>query len=348
MKERYAYLDFLRGFGIFLVVWGHTPNCPIVEYIYSFHMPLFIFISGFLHKNNKKIIDYCLNKVIKLVIPFYFYSILSWLIYLFITFLLYKSQVVAQLGKLVYIILGSGQNAINVFGMGNIVLWFLPCLFFVSISYYVIERFVKNDFLILLIVVFVSFLGWLCSIKQLSLPFSLDSAFIVFPFYFLGHKFNRYAAGISKTPNFGLVLFVILLVVIHVVVYQFNAKVNGGIDVSSAKTGNYILFYIAATAASLYCFIVSYFVKEVKIFNFFGEKSIIVLLIHLPLIQILSLCLMKLNITGLPSFFVACITLLICIPLINFIEKRIPYSIGNISKPLKQKIYSIFVHGTKV
>lgn len=45
-------IAFLQVFGILLVVLGHSTNnggIPFLsKWIYSFHMPLFIFISGFL------------------------------------------------------------------------------------------------------------------------------------------------------------------------------------------------------------------------------------------------------------------------------------------------------------
>lgn len=57
-KKRLSYLDSLKGFAILLVVIGHTVNrffdyyqsLPLQKLsavIYMFHMPLFIFISGF-------------------------------------------------------------------------------------------------------------------------------------------------------------------------------------------------------------------------------------------------------------------------------------------------------------
>ena len=52
--NRLIYLDALRGFAILLVVVGHliqynyqsALDDPIFNAIYSFHMPLFFFISG--------------------------------------------------------------------------------------------------------------------------------------------------------------------------------------------------------------------------------------------------------------------------------------------------------------
>lgn len=57
MKQRIAYIDELKGFAILMVVIGHVfyfsfrivvndYNSPWSDFIYSFHMPLFAFLSG--------------------------------------------------------------------------------------------------------------------------------------------------------------------------------------------------------------------------------------------------------------------------------------------------------------
>ena len=49
--KRLNWVDQARGWSIFLVVYGH--NFPVLEsYIYSFHVPLFFFISGMFHKKE--------------------------------------------------------------------------------------------------------------------------------------------------------------------------------------------------------------------------------------------------------------------------------------------------------
>ncbi|WP_455497031.1 acyltransferase family protein [Coprobacter sp.] len=56
-EQRVAFIDFLKGVCIFLVVWGHSIqylsssgydfwNNRIFIFIYSFHMPLFMMLSG--------------------------------------------------------------------------------------------------------------------------------------------------------------------------------------------------------------------------------------------------------------------------------------------------------------
>ena len=67
MRKRVALWDNIRFFLITMVVIGHFADefthqsdayKSIFLFIYAFHMPLFIFISGHLHKNNK-ILEKC-------------------------------------------------------------------------------------------------------------------------------------------------------------------------------------------------------------------------------------------------------------------------------------------------
>ena len=51
--ERLNWIDSLKGFGIFCVTFGHLAcNFFIETHIYSYHMFLFFFISGFLHNSS--------------------------------------------------------------------------------------------------------------------------------------------------------------------------------------------------------------------------------------------------------------------------------------------------------
>ncbi|MDD8037541.1 MAG: acyltransferase family protein, partial [Thomasclavelia ramosa] len=62
MNNRIEYIDFIKGFTIFLVVWGHAIqnisqngsfwNNPMHIFICSFHMPIFMLLSGFFFKNE--------------------------------------------------------------------------------------------------------------------------------------------------------------------------------------------------------------------------------------------------------------------------------------------------------
>lgn len=84
-QGRLEYMDLLKGITILLVVFGHllqantleSSHHPIFSYIYSFHMPLFMFISGYLGFKTYTVTSIneamsgILNKVRSLLIPYF-------------------------------------------------------------------------------------------------------------------------------------------------------------------------------------------------------------------------------------------------------------------------------------
>lgn len=83
---RYDWIDSLKGFAILLVVIGHLNfvSNELNQYIYSFHMPLFFFISGYLlsigkYLNNGKF--FLRKKVHSLIMPYFLFSLISYIFY---------------------------------------------------------------------------------------------------------------------------------------------------------------------------------------------------------------------------------------------------------------------------
>ncbi|MDR2840495.1 MAG: acyltransferase [Paludibacter sp.] len=80
-NQRIEFIDVLKGFAIFLVVWGHSiQNCsptirffdnPVFAGIYSFHMPIFFLVSGFFFSSSLKLgaKDFLVKKFVQLILP---------------------------------------------------------------------------------------------------------------------------------------------------------------------------------------------------------------------------------------------------------------------------------------
>lgn len=76
-NSRLTALDSLRGFGILLVVLGHTSwSAGLVSWIFSFHMPLFFIISGMLF-HERQFLDSFKKKAARLLIPYLFFGIVT-------------------------------------------------------------------------------------------------------------------------------------------------------------------------------------------------------------------------------------------------------------------------------
>ena len=78
-KNRETWIDMLRGIGALLVLLGHlVPETSKLKfYIYSFHMPMFFFISGYLFKYKNNIKYLIKDKFKKLIIPYFVFNVIS-------------------------------------------------------------------------------------------------------------------------------------------------------------------------------------------------------------------------------------------------------------------------------
>lgn len=88
--KRIEYLDILKFFAIFLVLWGHCIQHllsigtadPVHRFIYSFHMPLFAMVSGYFCSRaiSSPFSDMLLRKARQLLLPCFTWWILTYVL----------------------------------------------------------------------------------------------------------------------------------------------------------------------------------------------------------------------------------------------------------------------------
>lgn len=117
--KRDVYVDFLKGISILAVIVGHSVShverlSLLFNIIYSFHMPLLFFLSGYLEE--AVILDKRRNILVKrmksLLIPYLCWTILLYAVDLQMPFYINTNQFLS-----------------NLFGYTQNGLWFLPVLF---------------------------------------------------------------------------------------------------------------------------------------------------------------------------------------------------------------------------
>lgn len=91
IMTRIKYIDYIRSFAIMLVVMGHViqyilhPESymtnSIWQFIYSFHMPLFMVLSGYtigiLNNKNASIFSIIRKRAQQLLVPFFIWALLT-------------------------------------------------------------------------------------------------------------------------------------------------------------------------------------------------------------------------------------------------------------------------------
>ena len=98
MKTRLFYIDNLKGFLILLVILGHCIQSTdmdfdhniIFRYIYSFHMPLFMCVSGFVSYKPQMTWGMVKRRLMQLMVPFFAWVLIGCCIYLDFSYLLDK------------------------------------------------------------------------------------------------------------------------------------------------------------------------------------------------------------------------------------------------------------------
>ncbi len=165
-ENRIDWIDISKGIGIILVVLGHT-IVPQIRgesraaeflwiFIYSFHMPLFFFLSGYLFEmgiekyTNKK--HFFLSKARKLLLPYLFFSVFA---YVFIAFAL-------RIDKLAAVLEGGGYSAAGFFEAAFEILtynghidqhiWFVFSLFIVFLINILLPKLMKNPYMLIVLV----------------------------------------------------------------------------------------------------------------------------------------------------------------------------------------------------
>lgn len=175
LKDRIAYLDLAKAIGITLVVLRH---CGISIGVFAMiHMPLFFIISGMFFKEGKTFVDLIKNKTNKLLIPWAFFYILGCLFF----------YVAASIEP-------SLKN--NYFGFSDVFvhratfnypIWYLLCLFWVFVMYFVISKIISNQLFRTVVVIVLALCGCLLGHLHVFLPCYVDTAFTSLLFFHIGY-----------------------------------------------------------------------------------------------------------------------------------------------------------------
>jgi len=284
---RLNWVDSLKGLGIFLVIMGHLKPPQIVWlWIFSFHIPLFFFISGYVF-NSKKYLDnpktFVISRFKQLIIPYFYYSILTLIIVLISNYFYYnkiKIPLNYDISELFYAITyGVGNKANFDYSIINVPLWFLPGLFVTSIIFLCIFLiFNKSLHLFVFNTIFISVLGYVfIQFLPFALPWSFAVALSVIIFYASGYFFRSYLE--DKFFKIADILILPLLLISFCSIGFNPTNINNWY-----YNANIFSFYLFAFAGILSMIYIVKRKNPSRIFSFYGKNTLIVFAIHGPLI----------------------------------------------------------------
>ncbi|WP_270286738.1 acyltransferase family protein [Enterococcus casseliflavus] len=264
MNKRIDWIDTARGIAMILVVWGHLyPPMTARMWIYSFHMPLFFFLSGYLYK-KRGTKESIVVRSKKLLVPYFLTAILSFPIGIFLDRYLGNSVTIGSKISEVFFLNGTvGWNS---------PIWFLIVLYLVEVFFAMVDKIKPIWIAIASLLV-----GYLLYITSVTLVFGIQIALWMLPFYCLGMivKKNNFLNKDIKNLK-ALALGITLMVV------------NGVIAISSGVVaeiyhnilGNYWMFYVNAIIGIFGIIFISMYLPNIKFIKEVSVNSLFILCSH--------------------------------------------------------------------
>ncbi len=237
MKNRDIAFDITKGIGILLMIIGHL-ELPLYvrNFIFSFHMPLFLILSGYFYKIKDS--GTIIKSGLKLLVKPYLITALGCIA------LSYIISPEYALTKVWAAILGSGGGHFffdDVPVMGPI--WFLLALFWCRIIYnFIFKRFAQRTILICL---FISMVSFAFGKYVMCLPLGFLYGLCSLIFYSIGHYWKTYNFTPSRSFLIvGVLVWIVCIYFAHLEMALYSSRLYP-ISYFAAFIGTYVTYLLA-------------------------------------------------------------------------------------------------------
>lgn len=283
MQQRDYSLDILRSFAILLVIFGHIQRFGgvVTDYIYSFHLPLFFFISGMLFISDKyeSFKVFLKSKLVSIILPYIFFYLISY----FYWILIERHMRGGDVPPLQYL-LGLPYGTYDVrFNDFNGSLWFLPALFSVEVIYYWVQKFRSYIFITLTLFI-LFFVGYIFRDHLKILPWGINAAMLSVCFYGLGHLFVQSGLYNRSTilDAWKKCLLAVAMLIIHILLLPFT-----GVDLCIVRVDHPFAFIPVALIGITTYLNVAQLLGRNAILEWIGGSSLVIFAFHGQVLRVI-------------------------------------------------------------
>lgn len=272
-SKRIGWIDMAKGYGMICVIIGHLQELPgLIAYVYTFHMPLFFFLSGYVLKTNMSFYEFLKRKIKGILIPYFGLGIPALLF--FIAGHIYKNDlIIADSLKVFFSFLIQRR-------WGTI--WFLACLFWLNIFFYLLVNFILDERILGIVVIILTLAGLIYyRLGGRPLVWNIDVCFTALPFFYMGYTLKnikklREILFYSKYKNLILGFCIILNPVAGFLSWLIAGE---GLEMANCLYGVEVLVYASAFSGIVYMLALSR-KFTLRIIQYIGENSLIYLAWH--------------------------------------------------------------------
>lgn len=336
MNQRIEWIDSAKGLGIFLVVLGHAlPDKNLTaSVIWTFHMPLFFFLSGLTTRPWQAGATVPFFQSLKsLAIPYLFFSIVSIVLWqILFGHLTAPHEWFKLFGEMAYGVGGPDGKMYY-----NVPLWFFTCLFMIRILFAVVTATLTGiRARMIAVAVLAAIAHTVIFVHFRTLLWNLDVAFVGLVFYMAGFYIGQTVLHqLTSTPvprgSLGTVCLAVAIAGCLSV-----TLINGRVDMNGRDFANPLLFYIGAFAGIYVAVAAARALSRFAWIGYLGKASIVIFPVHslwaeaphriFPTLKWYGYRLTHSEVGG--AIFVAVIEILLCLPLYFAIMRWAPQMIG--------------------
>lgn len=282
MSRRIEWIDNLRGFGILMVMLGHALTGGALKgLIYSFHLPVFFFASGYLFNplKYKSSLSFVKSRSRTLLVPYFVFSIVI---------ILFRAFVI--LGKNLLVNSITSYNEVYNSLIGVVVqmrntdysgfCWFLALLFISQILLYYLVKISKSNYkYIILSLILLFVIGWAyIYFIGISLPWHIDASFVSVFFVGLGFIVRNKAEIFSKITSIKLLpVYILINLICTYANYRLTGKI---IDLYESSLGNPIFYILAGCSGTMACIIIVMRIPKNRLLEYMGKNSLTYYALH--------------------------------------------------------------------
>lgn len=272
-KPRIEWVDQARGWGMILVMLGHAPFPGIAhKLIYSFHIPFFFALSGWLHNpvRHRNFAELVRARWRTLIIPYFLYSCIGYLGLVVQWGMGRKPWGLSPLDPILGTLLGWRNSTPY-----NGTLWFVACLVVTEFGFYWLFRLAGRRALVAFALAFVPFAKFILSpYLPFPYPWSLDAALVAVVFFAFGYLVRTFWDKERFRKWSPRILVPVL------VVWLCAALMGGPIDMYTDLYETPVAFVVGALAGILATFIIVSRVPASKWIGAIGRHSLVLLALH--------------------------------------------------------------------
>lgn len=280
-KRRIQYFDIAKGIGILLMIAGHTllQNKWALQFIYSFHMPLFFIISGYFFKILQGSGKLLRKSARRLIIP-YIFTCLCVIAVAAIQQIIHGdySGLANVLNHWIRASLyGSGAGRKKPFVILSIgAVWFLLALFFARYFFNCAMK-LRSRYLQIGFIAVIAYIGYKTS-QFIWLPFSIQAGMVATLFMLAGYamrRINIFEREINAQYTiFAGLVWIFCIIFCGKLYMNGNDYESGFIDVIGAICGSYIILLLSKLIEKK-----SHITA--KALTFYGRNTLAILCFHL-------------------------------------------------------------------